>query len=97
MWGRLVESVVGATLFNGIQGKNIELFYWAAGNHEVDYVLSRGKSLVVIEVKSGRRGRGLPGIVAFANKFKVRRKLLVGASGIPLDECLLAPAETRLE
>ena len=97
MWGRLVESVVGASLFNGIQGKNIELFYWAAGNHEVDYVLSRGKSLVVLEVKSGRRGRGLPGIVAFANKFKVKRKLLVGASGIPLDEFLLAPAETWLE
>jgi hypothetical protein len=30
MWGRLVESVVGAALFNGIRGKNLELYYWAA-------------------------------------------------------------------
>jgi predicted AAA+ superfamily ATPase len=70
LWGRLVESVVGASLFNGIQGKNIELFYWAAGNHEVDYVLSRGRSLVVLEVKSSRRGRGLPGVVALMRTLK---------------------------
>ena len=97
LWGRLVESVVGASLFNGIQGKNLELFYWAAGNQEVDYVLSRGKTLVALEVKSGRRGRGLPGIAAFADKFKVKRKLLVGASGIPLEEFLVAPVESWLE
>jgi predicted AAA+ superfamily ATPase len=96
-WGRLVESVVGASLFNGIQGKNIELLYWAAGNQEVDYVLSRGKTLVALEVKSGRRGRGLPGMAAFSDKFKVKRKLLVGASGIPLEEFLLTPAEVWLE
>lgn len=96
-WGRLVETVVGASLFNGIQGKNIELFYWAAGNQEVDYVLSRGKGLVAFEVKSGRRSRGLPGIAAFANKFKVKKKLLVGASGIPVEEFLLRPAEKWLE
>jgi predicted AAA+ superfamily ATPase len=96
-WGRLVESVVGASLFNGIQGKNIELFYWAAGNQEVDYVLSRGKTLVALEVKSGRRSQALPGISAFANKFRVKRNLLVGASGIPLEEFLLTPAEEWLE
>jgi predicted AAA+ superfamily ATPase len=96
-WGRLVESVVGASLFNGIQGKNIELFYWAAGNQEVDYVLSRGKTLVALEVKSGRRSRALPGISAFANKFRVKRNLLVGASGIPLEEFLLTPTEAWLE
>jgi hypothetical protein len=60
-------------------------------------VLSRGKTLVAIEVKSGRRDRGLPGTAAFANKFKVTRKLLVGASGIPLDEFLVAPVESWLE
>jgi hypothetical protein len=49
------------------------------------------------EVKSGGRGRGLPGIAAFADKFKVNRKLLVGASGIPLDEFLLTPPEAWLE
>ncbi len=49
------------------------------------------------EVKSGRRGRGLLGIAVFADKFKVKRKLLVGASGIPLEEFLLTPAEAWLE
>lgn len=97
MWGRLVESAVGASLFNGMQGKNIDLFYWAAGNREVDYLLARGKTLVAIEVKSGRRGRGLPGMTAFTDRFKVKRKLLVGASGIPLEEFLLTPVEAWLE
>jgi hypothetical protein len=60
-------------------------------------VLSRGKSLVAIEVKSGRHNRGLPGMAAFGARFKVKKKLLVGASGIPLDEFLLAPAEAWLQ
>jgi hypothetical protein len=36
-------------------------------------------------------------MAAFSDKFKVKRKLLVGASGIPLEEFLLTPAEKWLE
>jgi hypothetical protein len=36
-------------------------------------------------------------MAAFADKFKVKRKLLVGASGIPLEEFLLIPPEAWLE
>jgi hypothetical protein len=36
-------------------------------------------------------------MAAFADKFKVNRKLLVGASGIPLEEFLFAPAQAWLE
>ena len=96
-WGRLVESAVGATLVNGIRGKNIELFYWAGRNREVDFVLRRGKILVVIEVKSGRRKTSLPGIEAFSKEFKVKRKLLVGNQGIHLQDFLLTPPEEWLE
>jgi len=92
-WGRLVESAVGATLANGIRGRGIELFYWASRNREVDFVLQRGKDLVVIEVKSGRRKTGLPGVEAFSKEFKVKRKLLVGAQGIQLNSFLLTPPE----
>jgi len=92
-WGRLVESAVGSSLANGIIGKNIELFYWASRNREVDFVLSRKNELVVIEVKSGRNKGSLPGIAAFSEKSKVKRKLLVGSQGISLDEFLLIPPE----
>jgi predicted AAA+ superfamily ATPase len=96
-WGRLVESAAGATLANGIKGKNIELFYWASRNREVDFLLRRTRDLVVIEVKSGRRKSSMPGIEAFSREFKVKRKLLVGTQGILLEEFLLIPAEQWLD
>ncbi|HID30313.1 MAG TPA: ATP-binding protein [Desulfobacterales bacterium] len=95
-WGRLVETGVGATLINGLRGKGIEVFYWSSRNQEVDFVLSRGNSLVALEVKSGRRRGGLPGIEAFSKEFSVTKKLLVGAQGIPLREFLLTPPEEWL-
>jgi len=92
-WGRLVESAVGASLVNGLRGKGIEVFYWAGRNREVDFVLCRGRFIVAIEVKSGRRKEILPGIEAFSREFHVGRKLLVGEGGIALRDFLLVPPE----
>ncbi len=93
-WGHLVESAVGATLANGILNSDIELFYWASRNKEVDFVLRRGKKLVALEVKSGRRKGSLPGLKQFCHEFDTAKPLLVGADGIPLEEFLSAPVET---
>jgi hypothetical protein len=82
---------IGAALMNGLRGEDIELFYWSSRNREVDFVLSRGRSLVAFEVKSGRRKVTLPGIEAFSNEFPVTRKLLVGAQGIPVEDFLFTP------
>jgi len=92
-WGRWVESAVGSSLANGAVGKNIELFYWASRNREVDFVLSRKNELVAIEVKSGRNKGTFPGVEAFSREFKVKRKLLVGPQGIAIDEFLHTPPE----
>ena len=96
-WGRWVESAVGSSLANGIIGKNIELFYWSSRNREVDFVLSRNKEIVAIEVKSGRNKGSFPGIEALSKEFKVKRKLLVGSQGIPLKEFLLTHPETLFD
>jgi predicted AAA+ superfamily ATPase len=96
-WGRLVETAVGAALVNGCTGTGIEVCYWASRNHEVDFVLRRGRRITAIEVKSGRRPTSLPGIEAFCKEFRVQRKLLVGAQGMPVDEFLLAPAGAWVE
>jgi len=93
-WGRLVESAVGASLYAGLSEVEGELYYWSGRNREVDFVLSRGDVLVAIEVKSGRKKTNLPGIEAFSKEFKVKRKLLVGPHGIPVDQFLLTPIET---
>lgn len=97
-WGRLVESAVGAYLANGILGKETQIFYWNSHNQEVDFVLCKGKNLVAIEVKSGRRKTNLPGMEAFSRQFKTKKKLLVGTTqGIPLEDFLIAPPDSWLE
>ena len=92
-WGRLVESAAGSHLINSTRGTNAEVFYWRERSREVDFVLKSGRSLVVIEVKSGRAKESFTGIEAFGKEFKVSRKILVGASGVSVEEFLLKPAE----
>ena len=94
-WGRIVESAVGAHLFNTSE-TDMRLHYWREGSHEVDFVLKRGSRVVAVEVKSGeqrvaRRGRRpLPGMAAFEDRFGPCRRLLVGVDGVPLNEFLTA-------
>ena len=96
-WGRLVETTVGAFLANRIMGKPIDLFYWSSCNREVDYVLTKGKSLVALEVKSGRVKNGFNGIQRFSGEFNVKKKLLVGPEGLPLEEFFLMQPEDLFE
>jgi predicted AAA+ superfamily ATPase len=91
-WGRLVESCIGQHLYNSSFGTIISLTYWRERNHEVDFVLQHRKTTVAIEVKSGARRQSLPGMEAFAKRYKPRRQLLVGGQGIPLEEFLSKPA-----
>ena len=94
-WGRIVESAVGAHLYN-TAASNVRVHYWRRGSHEVDFVLQRGPRLVAIEVKSGSGRRGVttapPGMQAFKEQYRPRRSLLVGGNGIPLGEFLAQPA-----
>jgi len=96
-WGRLTESAVGAHLVNFAKGKNIEVYYWLNRNREVDFVLSSGKNIVAVEVKSGAHKYTLKGLDDFCKEFDVKRKLLVGGQGIALEEFLASPAEKWIE
>lgn len=93
LWGRLVETTVGASLFNSVIGKNMDLFYWAGRNRELDFVLSRTNQLMAIEVKTTAQKIRLPGIDEFSKQFPAAKKLLVGSQGISLEEFLLTPVE----
>lgn len=96
-WGRLVESAVGAYLLNEIQGTSIELYYWRDRNQEVDYVLKQGKTLVAIEVKSGRLRGELSGMNDFIKRFKPDKTILVGQDGITLEQFFLTPLTTLID
>lgn len=92
-WGRLVESAVGAHLANAAAQGECEVFYWRERNREVDFVLRTGRRITAIEVKSGRRRESLAGMEAFGEIHRSARKLLVGGTGIPLEEFLGHPLE----
>lgn len=91
-WGRLVESAVGAHLYN-TGHPECQVYYWRDSPHEVDFVLARGRKLTAIEVKSAPSSGHAGGLDVFAENFDKCRKLLVGDGGIPIAEFLSYPAE----
>ncbi|MEE4378408.1 MAG: ATP-binding protein [Candidatus Competibacteraceae bacterium] len=95
-WGRLVESAVGAHLCNTAPD-NCQIHYWRESPNEVDFVLTSGRKLVAIEVKSGTAFAPPKGLSVFAGKFTQARSIVVGEGGISLTEFLSRPTEDWLE
>jgi len=91
-YGRIVENAVGAKLLNELSGSEWSLSYWREGDAEVDFVLSRGTATWGIEVKSGRSGK-VSGIDEFQRKYPKAKIVMIGRSGIPLEEFFLRPPE----
>ena len=94
-WSRLVESAVGAHLYN-TRGAATRLHFWRDPPHEVDFVIARGPHLLGIEVKSGK-SRRQSGLDAFADHFPNARTMVAGTGGIPLNEFLSLSADDWLE
>lgn len=91
LWGRLVESAVGAHLCNTAP-PGMSVTYWRERNSEVDFVLQHGGAIMAIEVKSGRGKGALPGLDRFAASFKTRPGLVVGTGGVALANFFERPA-----
>ena len=92
LWGRLVESAVGAHLVN-TASPTTAVRYWRERHFEVDFVLSRGPHTVGIEVNSGTVPTDPRGLAEFKRRFGPRRTVLVGDTGVPLPEFLARPAD----
>jgi hypothetical protein len=91
--GRLVEPAVGADLANSARGTGAQVSDWRERGAGADFVISRGRELAALEVKTGRKRETLAGMDAFAREFSPKRQVLVGGDGIPLEEFLSRPAE----
>jgi len=93
-WGRLVESAVGAHLYN-TKDSTDELCYWRDNKtgFEVDFILKRGFDLIAIEVKSQKEPYP-PALTEFKRRFDNVTPVHVGEgeSGIPVGEFLSIPA-----
>ncbi len=95
LWGRVVESAVGAHLLNSATSSATRVTYWRERDDEVDFVVESGTDLLAIEVKSGRHVRPPAGLSRFRRSFSSARALLVGSGGgIALEEMLSAPTES---
>lgn len=90
LYGRLVENAVGAHLLCGLPSTEFGVTYWRDGPAEVDFVVTHGKRIWAIEVKSGRPGR-LSGLAAFRKRYPKAEVWLVGADGVPLPDFFARP------
>ena len=52
LWGRWVESAIGAHLLSQADEYDYKLYYWRESDDEVDFVIEYGGQLVALEVKN---------------------------------------------
>lgn len=95
-WDRLVESAIGAHIFNSFR-TNIKAYYWQdrVGGYgsDADFVLQQGPHAIGIKVKSGPQNRHVRRHDTFTQEFNPSRMLLVGDGGIPIGGFLSTPIE----
>ena len=92
-WGRLVESSIGAHLANAELMGECTVQYWRDSTNEVDFVVTSGRTVTAIEVKSGAASLHHSGTAAFVKAFKPQKTLLVGGDGISIEAFLTKPVE----
>ena len=85
IWGRWVESAVGAYLLGDAEESDYSVYYWRERSYEVDFVIVHQGDVVAIEVKSGRRGMN-SGLPEFCQRFNPKRAFVVGTDGVPFEE-----------
>ena len=102
LWGRWVESAVGAHLLGMAEEADYQVYYWresarskAERDLEVDFIVVKSGEVTAIEVKSGRRGMN-SGLPAFEEAFQPKRSIVVGTGGVSLEDFLSCDIEMLL-
>lgn len=86
-WGHIFESGIGAYLVSQGFVHRFEVFYWRERNDEVDFVLRKKGSIIVIEVKSNAEKK-TGGLEKFRELFAPRAAFIVGDGGISVEDFL---------
>ena len=95
-WGRLLESAVGAHLYNS-KGINSKLHYWREGDRKVDFVLTSTTKSVAFEVQGSPFKSDWSGMNLFQQRYPRSTLIQVGGSGVPLEEFFRKPADEWFE
>lgn len=96
MWGRWVESAIGAYLLNMSEELGYHVYYWRERNNEVDFIVEYNRKSIAIEVKSGRRTTNT-GLSVFREKFHPLNSFVVGSGGISVKDFLSSDLGNLLE
>lgn len=84
--GRVIESAVGTHLLAS-STDSYKLQFWNESNAEVDFVLTNGKKVVAVEVKSYSVSTH-SGMEKFMSKFEVDKSILINDNGMSWQEFL---------
>ena len=102
LWGRWVESAIGAHLLGMAEEADYQVYYWRepARNRddkdkEVDFIIVIDGEVTAIEVKSGRRGMN-SGLPVFVETFHPEKSFVVGSGGVSLEDFLRCDIEAFL-
>lgn len=102
LWGRWVESAVGAHLLGMAEEADCQVYYWreparnkADKDEEVDFIIVNDGEVTAVEVKSGRRGMN-SGLPVFAEAFHPKKSFVVGSGGVSLEDFLGCDMEALL-
>lgn len=102
LWGRWVESAVGAHLLGMAEEADYQVYYWreparnkADKDKEVDFIIVNDGEVTAIEVKSGRRGMN-SGLPVFVEAFHPKKSFVVGSGGVSLEDFLRCDIEVLL-
>lgn len=102
LWGRWVESAVGAHLLGMAEETDYQVYYWreparnkADKDKEVDFIIVNDGEVTAIEVKSGRRGMN-SGLPVFVEAFHPKKSFVVGSGGVSLEDFLRCDTEVLL-
>lgn len=87
IWGRFVESAIGAHLINASVSDRIKVYYWREKNEEVDFILEKDNELIALEVKSGKN-TSAKGIATFNKLYHPKKTLMIGGEGLTIEEFL---------
>lgn len=87
LWGRYVESAIGAHLVSQAPIYDYKVYYWRDKKDEVDFVLARRNKKIAIEIKSGRRTTN-QGLSVFSQVYHPHKAFVVGSGGISFEEFL---------
>ena len=87
LWGRWVESAIGAHLLSAAEEEDYQVYYWRERDDEVDFIVATDDGCVAFEVKSGRRKMN-GGMKDFMKAFNPLHSYIVGTGGISFEDFL---------